>query len=74
MMREGPATAPFFLMKILCTRNVMASGVALEMGKTYDVTNKDGDILIKMGKAVRATEEEAPKPKPKRKTKADGVS
>ena len=51
----------------------MASGVALEIGKTYDVTNKDGDILIKMGKAVRATEEEAPKPKPKRKTKADGV-
>lgn len=51
----------------------MASGVALEVGKTYDVTNKDGDILIKMGKAVRATEEEAPKPKPKRKTKADGV-
>jgi len=51
----------------------MASGVALEAGKTYDVTNKDGDILIKMGKAVRATEEEAPKPKPKRKPKADGV-
>ena len=51
----------------------MASGVALEMGKTYDVTNKDGDILIKMGKAVRATEEEAPKPKAKRKLKADGV-
>ena len=60
-------------MKIKCTRTVMASGVALEAGKTYDVTNKDGDILIKMGKAVRATEEEAPKPKPKRKPKADGV-
>ncbi len=29
----------------------MASGVALEVGKTYDVTNKDGDTLIKMGKA-----------------------
>jgi hypothetical protein len=60
-------------MKILCIKSCMASGVALEVGKTYDVTNKDGDTLIKMGKAERASEQEAPKPKPKRKPKADGV-
>lgn len=51
----------------------MASGVALEAGKTYEVTNKDGDALIKMGKAERGLEQEAPACKPKRKPKADGI-
>ncbi len=59
----------FFLMKITCTRNVMASGQALEAGQVYDVTNADGELLIRMGKAVEAA---APaKPKAKRKTKAE---
>lgn len=56
-------------MKITCTRNVMASGQALEAGQVYDVTNADGELLIRMGKAVEAA---APaKPKAKRKTKAE---
>ena len=57
---EGPATAPFFLMKITCTRGVMASGKAKrEAGQTYDVSDKDGALLITMGKAVEATAEAA---------------
>ncbi len=51
----------------------MASGQALEVGQSYDLTNADGDLLIRMGKAVRASEE-APKPKAKRKPKANGAS
>jgi hypothetical protein len=63
-------------MKITCTRNVMASGQALEAGQVYDVTNADGELLIRMGKAVRA---KAPdenvaevKPKAKRTKKTSG--
>lgn len=51
----------------------MASGKALEAGQTYDVSDKDGALLITMGKAVEATAEEA-KPKRTRKPKADGAS
>lgn len=51
----------------------MASGVALEAGQTYEVTDKDGAMLIGMGKAVEAKPEEA-KPKRTRKAKADGSS
>ena len=47
----------------------MASGQALEAGGTYDVSDSDGALLIRMGKAV---EGEAPaKPKAKRKAKAE---
>jgi hypothetical protein len=60
-------------MKITCTRGVMASGKALEAGQTYDVSDKDGALLITMGKAVEAKAEEA-KPKRTRKPKADGAS
>jgi|TARA_R100000084_G_scaffold108228_1_gene70364 hypothetical protein len=60
-------------MKITCIKAVMASGQALEVGQSYDLTNADGDLLIRMGKAVRASEE-APKPKAKRKPKANGAS
>ena len=66
---EGPATAPFFLMEITCTRNVMASGQALEAGQTYDVSDSDGALLIRMGKAVEGAA--AAKPKAKRKAKAE---
>ena len=70
-MREGPATAPFFLMRITCTRNVMASGQALEAGCSYDVSDKDGALLISMGKAVeaKALEVDIADPKPEPKTK-----
>lgn len=51
----------------------MASGQALEAGQSYDVTNADGELLIRMGKAVRASDE-ALKTKAKRKPKTNGVS
>jgi hypothetical protein len=51
----------------------MASGKALEAGQSYDVSDKDGALLIGMGKAVEAKVEE-PKPKRTRKPKTDGVS
>lgn len=78
MRGRGPATAPFLLMKILCTRNVMASGQALEAGSTYDVSDKDAQILITMGKAelsaeVAATEAE-PETKPKRRRASKNVN
>jgi hypothetical protein len=66
----------FFLMKITCTRNVMASGQALEAGQVYDVTNADGELLIRMGKAVRAKALDISavevKPKAKRTKKTSG--
>ena len=67
---EGAGNGPFFfLMQITCTRNVMASGKALEAGQSYDVSDTDGALLIRMGKAVEGG---APaKPKAKRKAKAE---
>ena len=65
-------------MKVLATRNVCASGQALEAGKTYDISDADARALIVMGKATKAPViEEAPacppvKPKPApKKVKAD---
>ena len=55
----------------------MASGQALEAGQSYDLTNADGELLIRMGKATRADETSAePKLKAKRtrKPKTDGAS
>lgn len=47
----------------------MASGKALEAGQSYDVSDSDGALLIRMGKAVEAA---APaKPKVKRRAKAE---
>ena len=43
----------------------MASGQALEAGQSYDLSNADGELLIRIGKAVEASEE-APKPKTKK--------
>ncbi len=51
----------------------MASGQVLQAGQNYDVSDKDGALLIGMGKAVEAKAEEA-KPKRTRKPKADGAS
>lgn len=49
----------------------MASGQLLEAGQTYDVSDKDGAILIGMGKAVeaQALEVEIADPKPETKPK-----
>jgi hypothetical protein len=52
-------------MKVTCTKAVMASGQALEAGQSYDLSNADGELLIRIGKAVEASEE-APKPKTKK--------
>jgi hypothetical protein len=51
-------------MKIKCIKNVCASGVSLEAGKTYDISNSDAELLITMGRVVIYT----PKPKPKKIT------
>jgi len=54
-------------MKIFTTRSVIASGQALEAGLIYDVSEKDANTLITMGKAVDAAEAPACPPKPKAK-------
>ena len=53
----------------------MASGVALEAGQVYDVSDKDGALLIAMGKAVEGEASAKPKTKAKRtsRTKDDGA-
>ena len=53
-------------MKILVTRNTIASGQALEAGAVYDVSDDDAAILVRLGKA---TTELPPEPKPTRKAK-----
>jgi len=70
-------------MKVLVNRGVIASGQALDAGQTYDVSESDGALLIRMGKAVEAVDAPAcpptpPKPKaapaPKKaKEKVDGT-
>ena len=60
-------------MQITCTRNVMASGKALEAGQSYDVSDSDGALLIRMGKAVEGATPAKPKAKRTTKAKADGV-
>ena len=39
-------------MKIKIIRTTVASGKRVEAGKSYDVSDRDADILTKMGKAV----------------------
>ena len=72
-MITGAGNGPPFFMKVTCTKAVMASGQVLEAGQSYDLSNADGDLLIRMGKAVKASEE-ALKPKAKRKPKANAAS
>ena len=48
----------------------MASGKALEAGQVYDVSDKDGALLIAMGKAVEGDPSAKPKAKAKRTSKA----
>ena len=51
-------------MKIKCLKDVCASGVGLEAGKTYDLSSADAFFLISIGKA----EEYKEKPKTKKTT------
>ena len=46
--------APFFYMKIKVLKAVAVSGKHLEKGKTYEVTDYDGQFLIDRGKATEA--------------------
>jgi len=39
----------------------------LVAGETYEVSDKDGAVLIRMGKAVEAAEESSTEVKPKRR-------
>tara|TARA_Y100001938_G_C7751272_1_gene264024 strand:+ start:61 stop:288 length:228 start_codon:yes stop_codon:yes gene_type:complete len=43
-------------MKIKALKNTSASGQSLEVGKIYDVSDKDAEILIRMKKAEASTE------------------
>lgn len=72
-MIAGAGNGPPFFMKVICTKAVMASGQALEAGQSYDLSDADGDLLIRMGKAIKASDEEL-KPKAKRKPKAHATS
>ncbi len=48
----------------------MASGQALEAGQSYDVSEADAALLIRMGKAVEGAASSKPKAKSKRSSKA----
>lgn len=49
----------------------MASGQALEAGQSYDVSDSDGALLIRMGKAVEGAAPAKPKTKRTSKAKAE---
>tara|TARA_R100001443_G_scaffold83535_1_gene90324 strand:- start:234 stop:419 length:186 start_codon:yes stop_codon:yes gene_type:complete len=53
-------------MKVKCLKNVCASGVALESGKTYDISDKDAQILLTLGSVEKFSEKSN---KQKKKTK-----
>ena len=62
-------------MKIQAIRNVVASGQALENGGTYDVSDLDAALLIRMGKAIEAVQAPVcpPKPPTPKKTKVNST-
>lgn len=43
-------------MKIKALRHTVASGVTLQAGKTYDVSDADGRYLVRLGKAEEVAE------------------
>lgn len=54
-------------MKILLLRNTLASGTHLEAGTVQDVSDDDGALLVRLGRATT----ELPEPKPTRKPKVE---
>jgi len=56
-------------MQVLILRDTIASGAFVEAGKVYELSDRDVQILTRMGKATT----ELPAPKPSRKAKADGA-
>ena len=57
---------PLSPMKILILRSTLASGIHLEAGTVQDVSDDDGALLVRLG---RASTELPPEPKPARKAK-----
>ena len=52
-------------MKVKCLENVCASGIALEAGETYEISERDYALLSSMGKVIEAPVEVT---KPKKTT------
>jgi hypothetical protein len=52
-------------MKVFTLRSTVASGVALEAGNVYEVSDEDAQILVRLGRATT----ELPAPKPIRRAK-----
>ena len=48
-------------MKVLIIRNVVASGMGLDAGQIYDISDKDATLLKSMGKAIDAPVKTKPK-------------
>ena len=57
-------------MKIKLLSSKVASGQALEAGKTYDVSDADAKLFLSKGWAIEA-KEAPPKPKAVKKPKTD---
>jgi len=56
---------PLSSMKVFTLRSTVASGVALEAGDVYEVSDEDAQILVRLGRATT----ELPAPKPIRRAK-----
>jgi len=56
---------PLSSMKVFTLRSTLASGVALEAGNIYEVSDEDAQILVRLGRVTT----ELPEPKPTRKTR-----
>ena len=59
-------------MKVLVLRNVVASGIALEAGQIYDISDKDATLLKGMGKSNGRSNRDTPK-KTTAKRKSNGT-
>jgi len=54
-------------MKIFLLRSTLASGTHLEAGTVQDVSDDDGALLVRLGRATT----ELPEPKPARKARVE---
>ena len=63
-MISGVGNGPFFLMKVLITRNVAVKGQHFGEGETHDLDEVDANYLIRNGKATEAIEAPACPPTP----------
>ena len=63
-MISGVGNGPFFLMKVLLTRNVAVKGQHLAEGETHDLNEVDAKYLIRNGKATESIDAPACPPTP----------